>query len=71
MIETSELNGSAALPESKASRDSASGGALGDCTMADLKTGFSNPDNPDKDCDDMPMVEKRGGFCERPEGWER
>lgn len=71
MIETSELNGSASLPESKASRDSASGGALGDCSMADLVTGFSKPDQPDKDHGNAMMPEKRGGFAERPEGWER
>lgn len=73
-IENSELNKSAALPESDASYTGGSNGAMGDASMANLKTGYSNPDEPDEpdgDFDDVAMLEKRGGFAERPAGWER
>jgi hypothetical protein len=40
-IETSALD-KASLPDSSGATDSASGGALGDLSLADLKRGYSN-----------------------------
>lgn len=70
-----DLNKSAALPESSGSTDGASGGSLGDATMADLKTGFI-PEKNYSDANTDPVLntyapEPDSGFLNRPHGWER
>jgi hypothetical protein len=79
-IENSTLNTSAALPASDASYTGGSGG--NDPSLATLKAGFAKladpetpmhwlPQNADNGENYVGNPRERGGFCDRPQGWER
>lgn len=61
------------VPASAGATDGASGGALGDCTLADLRRGYS-PCKREGDAYEgdtyLPSTANQG-FLGRPHGWER
>lgn len=72
-----DLNSSADLPQGSSTMG-ASGGALGDASMADLQRGYSDGTYtaPVQDDGTGPITfdddsSKIKGFLTRPEGWER
>lgn len=64
------------LPESSGSLDGASGGSLAGASRGDLKRGYSRAEVPEHQsdaqcCCSICMSAARGGFLDRPQGWER
>lgn len=58
------------LPESSASYDGGTNGAMANTSKADLKRGFSLPKVAEPDSDET-NTKPKGGFCGRPTGMER
>jgi hypothetical protein len=65
------------MADSSASTSGASGGSLGGASIADVKRGYSDAGTPKDDsheaicCCPLCAPQKRGGFLDRPTGWER
>jgi len=69
-----DLNTSPALPVSGESIESASGGALGGLSKADLVRGFENLSDKlgdGQDGESLFLSSNGPGFLTRPQGWER
>lgn len=81
-VENSDLNDTAALPNSLEMISGATAGSMGDCSRADLMTGFFDTDKdinkPNTDgllpypVENTPWApDAGGGFVGRPNGYER
>jgi hypothetical protein len=59
------------LPESNAAIEGGSNGALDGANMTDLKRGYAIDTIKDEADPYYYSEEPMGGFCGRPQGWER
>lgn len=74
-MKTIDLNDSPALPESSESISGGTNGAVDGASTADLQRGFTKIPAPEQTNDSgensVGNPYDRGGFLNRPQGWER